>query len=50
MGRSEHQDSKQKASSTGRMRFLDSRWQALLFALLASSFSLTAYWFHPSFR
>ncbi len=45
MGRSEHQDSKQKASSTGRMRFLHSRWQALLFALLASSFSLTAYWF-----
>ncbi len=48
MGRSEHQDSKQKTAGKGRMRFLHSRWQALLFAILASSFSLTAYWFHPS--
>ena len=30
-----------------RVRFLHRRWQALVFALLASALSLTAYWFHP---
>lgn len=33
--------------AAGRVRFLHRRWQALGFALLASAFSLTAYWFHP---
>lgn len=35
-------------SNSRRMRFLHSRWQALMLALIATSISLAAYWFHPA--
>jgi len=36
-----------KPAGRGRVRFLHRRWQALTFALLASTFSLAVYWFRP---
>ncbi len=42
-------EQRKRAGGGGRVRFLHRRWQALVFAVLASALSLAAYWFHPEF-
>ncbi|MDX1555601.1 MAG: CHASE2 domain-containing protein, partial [Xanthomonadales bacterium] len=47
MSPDERSEQRQRAGGGGTVRFLHRRWQALVFALLASALSLAAYWFHP---